>query len=71
MASYQIKDMHNPKRINDWIIYPLVYKLYNARGEGDYKTGLMLDIMVKELAHLPLLPIGDADDPLIATAVCS
>ena len=65
MASFVIKDYRNPQVVLNWEIYPMIFKLYNAAGAGDYSGGLMPDQTVDELTQLPLLPFGDADDPLI------
>lgn len=67
MASFSIKDSNTGKN-NAWSIEPMVFKLYNARGEGDYPTGLVPDIIRQELSE-PLLPLGDPNDPLIREAL--
>lgn len=69
MASFDIKDMRNPKQVTGWIIHPMVYKLYNANGAGDYASGLPPDQLVNELQSLPLKPFGDTEDPLIKAAL--
>ncbi|MGJ1312215.1 S41 family peptidase [Sphingobacterium lactis] len=67
MASFSIKDNNSGKN-NTWNIEPLVFKLYNARSEGDYPSGLEPDIAKNELSST-LLPLGDPDDPLIREAL--
>lgn len=69
MAAFVIEDNHQPSLSGGWILHPLVYKLYNMRGEGDYTDGLSPDIAVNELTVLPLKPPGDEADPLIAAAL--
>ena len=69
MASFEIKDSRIPIQVSDWVIHPLVYKLYNANGQGDYSAGLKPSIEINELLYLPLLPLGDENDPLIAAAI--
>jgi C-terminal processing protease CtpA/Prc len=69
MASFEIKDARNPVKVENWIIHPLVYKLYNARGKGDYAQGLFPSVQVNELQMLPLQPLGDETDALIASAL--
>ncbi|HMI03489.1 MAG TPA: S41 family peptidase [Pedobacter sp.] len=69
MASFEIRDMRNPKQVTNWIINPLVYKLYNSNKQGDYSNGLAPAIAINELENLPLKPFGDETDPLIATAL--
>lgn len=71
MASFEIKDTRSPVRVEDWIIHPLVYKLYNARGQGDYAQGLLPSVEVNELQSLPLQPFGSENDPLLAFALNS
>ncbi|NVM67712.1 C-terminal processing protease CtpA/Prc [Mucilaginibacter sp. SG538B] len=67
-ASFKISDMRVPKRVA-WEMHPIVYKLFNAVGSGDYSGGINPDISVNELATLPLLPLGSENDPLINTAI--
>ncbi len=69
MASFEIKDSRMPVQVSDWVIHPLVYKLYNAKGQGDYPGGLKPSIEINELSYPPLLPLGNENDPLIATAI--
>ncbi|EDM37276.1 hypothetical protein PBAL39_09041 [Pedobacter sp. BAL39] len=68
MASFEVKDMRNP-RVVTWVIHPLVYKLFNANGIGNYTAGLRPDIAVNELELLPLKPFGDPEDPLLSRAL--
>jgi carboxyl-terminal processing protease len=65
MASFVIKDYREPQVVPKWEIYPMVFKLYNSAGKGDYNTGLTPDQTVDELSVLPLRPFGDLADPLI------
>jgi C-terminal processing protease CtpA/Prc len=65
MASFVIKDYRNPQVVPKWEIYPMVFKLYNAAGKGDYSSGLVPDQPVEELSVLPFKPFGDLSDPLI------
>lgn len=65
MASFLIKDYRSPQIVVKWEIYPMIFKLYNAAGTGEYSAGLMPDHTVDEISLLPLLPFGDPDDPLI------
>lgn len=52
-----------------WHILPMVYKIYNAKGEGEYSSGLSPQRPVVEYATLPLYPFGDKRDALIADAL--
>ncbi|PSL29723.1 S41 family peptidase [Chitinophaga ginsengisoli] len=67
-AAVIINDMRSPKRIL-YTLLPLTYNLANAKGEGGYIDGITPDYRIDELSHLPLLPIGDMNDPLIAKAI--
>ncbi|MFD2287595.1 peptidase S41 [Pedobacter petrophilus] len=67
-ASFRIFDARNPKQVN-WEMHPIVYKLFNAQGNGAYSTGISPDVVVNELSTLPLLPMGDPEDPLVKIAI--
>lgn len=67
MASFSIRD-NNTGQNNAWSIEPMVFKLYNARSEGDYPSGLVPDITRNELSE-SLRPLGDPNDPLIREAL--
>ena len=67
MASFTIED-NNAAKNNKWQIEPMIFKLYNSRGEGNYSTGLVPDQQVDEFGE-SLLPFGDANDPLIRYAL--
>ncbi|GGE65650.1 C-terminal processing protease CtpA/Prc [Pedobacter psychrotolerans] len=67
-ASFRIFDARNPKQVN-WEMYPIVYKLFNAQGNGAYNLGIDPDVVINEMNTLPLLPLGDPGDPLIKTAI--
>ncbi|WP_343522304.1 S41 family peptidase [Pedobacter sp.] len=67
-ASFRIFDARRPKLVN-WEMHPIVYKLFNALGNGGYSTGINPDITVNEMSSLPLLQPGDAADPLIKAAI--
>ena len=67
-GSLTIKDERNPRQI-DWAIQPIVVKLADKNGEGDYDKGLSPDYEVDEFSVLPFLPHGSEEDPLIAKAL--
>lgn len=67
-ASFKIFDARVPKLVN-WEMHPIVYKLFNANGNGNYSAGINPDITANELATLPLLPFGDPADPMIKAAI--
>ncbi len=51
-----------------WIMSPLVYQLFNSKGEGNYKMGLKPQININEFSAEELYPFGDIRDPLIQAA---
>lgn len=67
-ASFSISDMRSPKQVQ-WEMHPIIYKLFNASGNGGYSTGINPDMSANELATLPLLPFGDLNDPLVKAAL--
>lgn len=52
-----------------WHILPLVYKIQNSDGRGDYSTGLVPAYSATEYDSFVLYPFGDTRDPLIAKAL--
>ncbi len=68
MASFAINDQRVPKQIS-YVLHPLIFKLYNASGQGDYSNGLAPDYTADEFSALPLKPFGDEQDPLIRKAL--
>ena len=52
-----------------WSLFPVTYKLSNARGEGGYENGIAPQYVSDEKSILPLFPIADQQDPLIAKAI--
>jgi C-terminal processing protease CtpA/Prc len=67
-ASITIADLRSSKRI-DWVMYPIVYKVFNALGNGGYSNGLNPDHQMIESAHLPLKSFGDETDPMIGSTL--
>ncbi len=68
MASFAIDDQRTPQQIN-LTMHPLIFKLYDTNGEGDYSNGLIPDFEIDEFSTLPLKAFGDANDPLLAKAL--
>lgn len=52
-ASFRIEDKRTPRQI-DWILSPIVYKVADAQGRGDYSSGLPPDYAINEFSSLPL-----------------
>ncbi|MEZ2337635.1 S41 family peptidase [Mucilaginibacter sp. RCC_168] len=67
-ASFKISDARVPKQV-EWEMHPIVYKLFNAAGNGSYNAGIDPDISVTELSDLPLQPFGAREDPLVKAAL--
>jgi C-terminal processing protease CtpA/Prc len=67
-ASIRISDERKTKRI-DYVLHPIVYKIYNAQGLGNYATGLLPKYEFKEMEHLPLGKFAFADEPMIANCL--
>jgi hypothetical protein len=67
-ASISISDKRKTKRI-EYTLHPIVYKVFNATGEGNYPNGLIPKYTFIESEHLPLAEIGKADDPMIANCL--
>ena len=67
-ASTRISDKRKTKRI-DYILHPIVYKVFNASGVGNYPNGLSPKYSFLETEHLPLGIIGKADEPMIANCL--
>lgn len=66
MASSTIStpgEIHGPERA--WHLIPMVYKIYNKLNQGNYSGGIMPEKPINEFAFLPLVPIGNMQDPLI------
>lgn len=67
-ASFLIRDERIPKQV-DWEMYPIIYKLFNAQGQGGYQTGILPDLEVSEFSVLPLVPFGNVNDALLSKAL--
>lgn len=65
MAGFSIEDKRQPKKIT-WQIHPVIYKVFNANGEGGYVNGISPQFTVNEFNNLPLLPLGDPNETLLS-----
>lgn len=63
-----IVDERKPRQI-EWGIQPIIAKLANRDGFGDYPNGLEPQYEVDEWDYLPWAPIGSLEDPLLAKAL--
>lgn len=68
MAGFAIEDQRNPPKIS-WQIHPVIYKVYNANGQGEYNNGISPQISVNEFSVLPLLPLGDPNETVLSSAL--
>jgi carboxyl-terminal processing protease len=69
MAEFEIKDYRDPTLVQNWVLWPLVFKVYNSAGKGDYSAGLPPDIAADELSRLPLKELGDPNETLTRLAI--
>lgn len=60
-ASFPIEDTRNPKQV-EWILNPIVYKVADAKGKGNYGNGIKPDYTVNEFSQLPLPDLGTPGD---------
>lgn len=60
-AAFPVEDKRSPRQV-EWLIMPIVYKIADGAGKGDYSTGLVPDYQVNELSRLPLSPLGQPGD---------
>ncbi|WP_223609436.1 S41 family peptidase [Chryseobacterium sp. OSA05B] len=70
MAGFMVEDKRKPKKIS-WQLHPVIYKVFNANGEGAYSNGIPPQIVASEYETLPLLPLGDSEEALISSALNS
>lgn len=68
MAGFMVEDKRKPKKIS-WQLHPVIYKVFNANGEGAYSNGISPQIAAGEYSSLPLLPLGDSEETLISSAL--
>ncbi len=68
MAGFIVEDKRKPKKI-PWQIHPVIYKVFNANGSGEYSNGITPQTKVNEFIELPLRPLGDPDETLISSAL--
>ncbi|PIF29711.1 C-terminal processing protease CtpA/Prc [Flavobacterium sp. 9] len=68
VAGFPIEDDRNPNT-KGWILYPSIYKLFNAKHEGDYSSGINPSIAVDELQEPEIFPLGNRSELLLNTAI--
>lgn len=71
VGSITVKDYTSTGAVNPnhkWAMQPLVLKITNSVGFGDYTSGLVPDISASE-DYLNLLPFGDPEEPMLKTVI--
>lgn len=67
-SDYLSEERANPN--HKWALQPIVSKVVNANGFGDYAEGLAPDIFVSEVDHFrDLKPLGDPEEALLSVAL--
>ncbi|PWB27675.1 S41 family peptidase [Flavobacterium sp. HTF] len=67
-AGFEIKD----DRLSDqsgWILYPVIYKLFNANEEGNYALGIHPSVELNELQEMEIYPMGNPKEVLLSNAL--
>ncbi|WP_260258253.1 S41 family peptidase [Elizabethkingia meningoseptica] len=67
MAAFTLSDTETPD--NKWIIYPMVYKIFNILDAGNYTSGIEPTLTADEYEHLPLQALGNKDETLLSAAL--
>lgn len=70
MAGFAVED----NRISGekgWILYPVIYKIFNASNEGNYALGISPDLEINELQDLEIFPLGDMQETVLSIALNS
>ena len=57
------------QKTNKWGMQPIIVKLANAKGDADFGNGFMPDAEISEYSYLPLLPLGETDEPMLQAAL--
>ncbi|QOG00694.1 S41 family peptidase [Flavobacterium sp. MDT1-60] len=70
VAGFPIEDDRIPNT-KGWILYPSIYKLFNARHEGNYSGGIYPSVAVDELRNPEIFPLGNRSEILLSTAINS
>lgn len=68
VAGFAIEDNRISGELG-WVLYPAIYKLYNADNEGNYSTGITPTIELDELSGLQIFPLGDPNESLLQMAL--
>ncbi|MEO7976576.1 S41 family peptidase [Flavobacterium sp.] len=71
VASFPIEDDRMGGGQVRWVLYPVIYKLFNAEGEGNYAAGIQPTIMLEEFQVLEVFPLGNTNEILLKRALGS
>lgn len=71
VASFPIEDDRIVGTQARWVLYPAIYKLFNANGEGNYTDGIQPTIMLEEFQVLEVFPLGNTNEILLKRALGS
>lgn len=68
VAGFPIEDDRIPSK-KGWILYPAIYKLFNARHEGNYSKGIEPEININELQQPEIFNLGNSSEILLSKAL--
>lgn len=68
VAGFTIEDDRNLNE-QGWILYPCIYKLFNANDIGNYSNGIPPTYMMDELQDLEVFPLGNQNETLLKKAI--
>ncbi|WP_281234035.1 S41 family peptidase [Flavobacterium gelatinilyticum] len=68
VASFPVEDNRIPDK-RGWILYPAIYKLFNAKSEGNYSDGINPEVSVTEIQNPEIFPLGSTSETLLNTAL--
>ncbi|WP_166922416.1 S41 family peptidase [Flavobacterium poyangense] len=68
VAGFAIED-ERTKDKKGWILYPVIYKLFNANNEGNYTSGITPTVSLNELQEMEIFALGDPREILINRAL--
>lgn len=68
VAGFPIED-NRITGIKGWVLYPSIYKLFNANHEGNYSKGIEPSIYLSEIQELEVYNLGNRSEVLLSTAL--
>ena len=63
------EDDTEKQKTNKWGMQPIIVKLANAKNFSDFGNGFTPDVEISEYEHLPFLPFGDTNEPMLRAAL--